>query len=274
VAEDLKVLNLAWDCGTEKLLEEATRKYVVRPAGNATTEMMATLLYLLKTKPDFKTVAIVNQDYSWGRDSRDILVDALKVLKPEAKIVAEMFPKFGASDFSTEISRLQALRPDVIISTSWGGDLDTLVVCLGGGGLLAGSALAAHAMSPGCAVVGVEPEAGNDGQQSLARGEIVTIAPPQSIADGAVTPFVGRLPFAIMQRDVTRIVTVTDAQLVETMRFFATRMKLVVEPTGCLAAAAVLHGVLPVAGQRVGVVLSGGNVDAAAYGRLLASGLA
>lgn len=127
VAEDLKVLNLAWDCGTEKLLEEAERKYVVRPAGNATTEMMATLVYLLKKKPDFKTVAIVNQDYSWGRDSRDILVDALKVLKPDARIVAEMFPKFGASDFSTEISRLQALRPDVIISTSWGGDLDTFV---------------------------------------------------------------------------------------------------------------------------------------------------
>lgn len=127
VAEDLKVLNLAWDCGTEKLLEEARRKYVVRPAGNATTEMMATLVYLLKNKPDFKTVAIVNQDYSWGRDSRDILVDALSVLKPDAKIVAEMFPKFGAADFSTEISRLQALRPDVIISTSWGGDLDTFV---------------------------------------------------------------------------------------------------------------------------------------------------
>jgi len=127
VAEDLKVLNLAWDCGTEKLLEEAPLKYVVRPAGNATTEMMATLIYLLKTKPDFKTLAIVNQDYSWGRDSRDILVDALKVLKPDARLVAEMFPKFGASDFSTEISRLQALRPDVIISTSWGGDLDTFV---------------------------------------------------------------------------------------------------------------------------------------------------
>ncbi|WP_459614100.1 ABC transporter substrate-binding protein [Bordetella sp. 2513F-2] len=127
VAEDLKVLNLAWDCGTEKLLEESRRQYVVRPAGNATTEMMATLVYLLRTKPDFKTVAIVNQDYSWGRDSRDILVDGLKVLKPDAKVVAEMFPKFGASDFSTEISRLQALRPDVIISTSWGGDLDTFV---------------------------------------------------------------------------------------------------------------------------------------------------
>ena len=127
VAEDLKVLNLAWDCGTEKLLEEAKRKYVVRPAGNATTEMMATLVYLLKNKPDFKTVAIVNQDYSWGRDSRDILVDALSVLKPDVKIVAEMFPKFGAADFSTEISRLQALRPDVIISTYWGGDLDTFV---------------------------------------------------------------------------------------------------------------------------------------------------
>jgi len=157
------------------------------------------------------------------------------------------------------------------------GALDVLVVCLGGGGLLAGSALAAKAMSPDCQVIGVEPEAGNDGQQSLASGKIVTITPPKSIADGAVTPYVGRLPFAIMQRDVTAIETVSDVQLVETMRFFASRMKMVVEPTGCLAAAAVLQGVLqkrlPLAGRRVGVLISGGNVDVAAYGRLLADSL-
>lgn len=127
VAEDLKVLNVLWDCGTEKALEGKNYKYVVRTEANATTEMVAQVLYLMKVKPDFKTLAIVNQDYAWGRDSRDIFLAALKKFKPDVKVVAEMFPKFGAADFSTEISRLQALRPDVILSTSWGGDLDNFV---------------------------------------------------------------------------------------------------------------------------------------------------
>lgn len=127
VAEDLKVLNVLWDCGTEKALEGKKYKYVVRTQANATTEMVAQVLYLMKVKPDFKTLAIVNQDYAWGRDSRDIFLAALKKFKPDVKVVAEMFPKFGAADFSTEISRLQALKPDVIVSTSWGGDLDNFV---------------------------------------------------------------------------------------------------------------------------------------------------
>lgn len=127
VAEDLKVLNVMWDCGTEKVLEEKPYKYVVRTQANATTEMVATVLYLLKTRPNFSTVAVVNQDYAWGRDSWEIFLNTLKTLKPDVKVVAEMFPKFGSSDFSTEISRLQALRPDVILNTSWGGDLDTFV---------------------------------------------------------------------------------------------------------------------------------------------------
>jgi len=127
VAEDLKVLNVMWDCGTEKVLEEKPYKYVVRTQANATTEMVATVLYLLKTRPNFSTIAVVNQDYAWGRDSWEIFLNALKTLKPDVKVVAEMFPKFGSSDFSTEISRLQALRPDVILNTSWGGDLDTFV---------------------------------------------------------------------------------------------------------------------------------------------------
>ncbi|MHB1198890.1 MAG: ABC transporter substrate-binding protein [Polaromonas sp.] len=127
VAEDLKVLNVMWDCGTEKVLEDKRYKYVVRTQANATTEMVATVLYLLKTKPNFSTIAVVNQDYAWGRDSWDIFLSTLKALKPDVKVVAEMFPKFGASDFSTEISRLQALRPDVVLNTSWGGDLDTFV---------------------------------------------------------------------------------------------------------------------------------------------------
>jgi branched-chain amino acid transport system substrate-binding protein len=127
VAEDLKVLNILWDCGTEKVLEDRRYKYVVRTQANATTEMVASVLYLLRQKPNFKTIAVVNQDYAWGRDSWELFSQTLKVLKPDVKVVAELFPKFGASDFSTEISRLQALRPDVILSTSWGGDLDTFV---------------------------------------------------------------------------------------------------------------------------------------------------
>jgi branched-chain amino acid transport system substrate-binding protein len=127
VAEDLKVLNIMWDCGTEKLLEEKKFRYVVRTQANATTEMVATVIYLLKTNPNFKTIAVVNQDYAWGRDSWEIFRNTLTALKPDVKVVGEFFPKFGASDFSTEVSRLSAIKPDVILSTSWGGDLDTFV---------------------------------------------------------------------------------------------------------------------------------------------------
>ncbi|TAL54848.1 threo-3-hydroxy-L-aspartate ammonia-lyase [Pandoraea sp.] len=141
------------------------------------------------------------------------------------------------------------------------GELDALVVCLGGGGLLSGSALAAAALAPRCRVIGVEPEAGNDGQQSLRKGEIVHIAAPKTLADGAATTHLGDWTFPIIQRHVADIVTVSDEQLRQAMRFFAERMKMVVEPTGCLAAAAVLSGVIPTAGKKVGVLISGGNVD-------------
>ena len=149
------------------------------------------------------------------------------------------------------------------------GPLDVLVACLGGGGQLAGCALAAAALSPGCRVLGVEPEAGNDGQQSFRSGQVVTIPVPRTIADGAQSTALGDLTFAIIRRDVADILTVSDAQLVATMRFFAERMKLLVEPTGCLAAAAVLHGLVDVADKRVGVVISGGNVDLATFARLV-----
>ncbi|CAB3712564.1 threo-3-hydroxy-L-aspartate ammonia-lyase [Trinickia soli] len=150
------------------------------------------------------------------------------------------------------------------------GPLDVLVVCLGGGGLLSGCALSAAALSPSCEIIGVEPEAGNDGQQSLARGEIVRIDPPRTIADGAATAFLGNYTFPVIQRLVSRIETVSDAQLIETMRFFAQRMKMVVEPTGCLAAAAVMHGIVPARGKRVGVIVSGGNVDLPRYAEFIA----
>lgn len=145
------------------------------------------------------------------------------------------------------------------------GTLDLLLVCLGGGGLLAGSALSAASLLPGCKVVGVEPEAGNDGQQSFRAGHVVEIPVPKTIADGAQTTYIGAYNFPIIQRHVADIVTVSDAELVETMSFLAERMKLMVEPTGCLAAAAALKGHVPVKGKRVGIILSGGNVDLKAF---------
>jgi threonine dehydratase len=143
------------------------------------------------------------------------------------------------------------------------GPLDYLFVCVGGGGLISGCALAAAELSPACKLIGVEPEAGNDAQQSLASGRIVRIAVPETIADGARTPALGKLTFPIMRRLVAGIVTVSDAQLREQMRMFAMRMKIIVEPTGCLAAAAVMNQLLPLRGKRVGVVISGGNADPA-----------
>jgi threonine dehydratase len=149
------------------------------------------------------------------------------------------------------------------------GPLDVLLVPMGGGGLLSGTALATRALSPQCKLYGVEPEAGNDGQQSFRKGEIVHIETPNTLADGAQTQHLGQYTFAIVRRDVDDILTATDAQLVEAMRFFAERMKIVVEPTGCLGFAAARHAGLSLQGKRVGVIVSGGNVDVARFAQLL-----
>jgi threonine dehydratase len=151
------------------------------------------------------------------------------------------------------------------------GPLDALFVCLGGGGLLSGSALAARALSPDCKIYGVEPEAGNDGQQSFRSGSIVHIDTPKTIADGAQTQHLGQYTFEIIKRDVDDIDTVSDAQLIESMKFFAERMKMVVEPTGCLAFAAARARKEELKGKRVGIVVSGGNVDLAKFAGFLAS---
>ena len=148
-------------------------------------------------------------------------------------------------------------------------NLDYLFVCLGGGGLLSGCLLAAKAMAPQCKVYGVEPEAGNDAQQSLRQGHIVKIDTPKTIADGAQTQALGDITYAIIQRDVTDIVTASDAQLMDCMRFYAERMKMVVEPTGALSLAGARFGGIDLQGARVGVLISGGNVDLGRYAHML-----
>jgi threonine dehydratase len=152
------------------------------------------------------------------------------------------------------------------------GTLDYLFAPMGGGGLISGAALAARALAPHCQIYAVEPEAGNDGQQSFRSGSIVHIATPRTIADGAQTQHLGELTFAIVRRELADVLTASDAQLVEAMRWFAERMKIVVEPTGCLGFAAARHAGLPIRGKRVGVILSGGNIDVARYAELLRAG--
>jgi threo-3-hydroxy-L-aspartate ammonia-lyase len=148
--------------------------------------------------------------------------------------------------------------------------LDTLIVCLGGGGLISGCAVVAKHLNPKIRVIGVEPEAGNDAQQSKRANRIIKIDTPKTIADGAQTQFVGQLTFPVSQELVDDILTVSDAQLIEAMRFAASRMKMVIEPTGALAMAAAMQGVVDVKGQRVGVIISGGNIDIAQFAKYLA----
>jgi threonine dehydratase len=150
------------------------------------------------------------------------------------------------------------------------GELDALFVCLGGGGLLSGAILSARALSPSCRIYGVEPEAGDDGRQSLRAGSIVSIDTPVTIADGAQTQHLGELTFEIIRGGVDDIYTATDDELVAAMRIFASTLKIVVEPTGCLAFAAVRRLAPSLAGLRVGVIVSGGNIDLARYATLLA----
>ncbi|MCW7546853.1 threo-3-hydroxy-L-aspartate ammonia-lyase [Photorhabdus sp. APURE] len=150
------------------------------------------------------------------------------------------------------------------------GELNALFVCLGGGGLLSGSALATRHLSPECKIYGVEPEAGNDAQQSFRQGKIIHIDTPRTIADGAQTQHLGQYTFDIIRRNVDDILTVSDEELVDTMHFYAERMKMIVEPTGCLSFAAARQMSQSLRGQRVGIIVSGGNVDIERYCTLLA----
>jgi threonine dehydratase len=148
-------------------------------------------------------------------------------------------------------------------------DLDVLLVCVGGGGLLAGSALAATALRPGIAIYGVEPEAGDDFARSFASGERIEIPVPDTIADGQQTTSPGVLTFPIVKRLCAGFLTVSDDDLRAAMRFAFERLKLVVEPSGACALSALLADKLDVRGKRVGVLISGGNVDPSRYSEIL-----
>ena len=150
------------------------------------------------------------------------------------------------------------------------GPLDDLYVCCGGAGLLSGCAIAAQQLSPGIHVIGVEPAAGDDAARSFRTKTLQRVEDPQTIADGARTSSLGAITFPLVLRHVHDIITVTDAELIEAMRFLWERMKLVVEPTGALATAGVLSRASEVRDRRVGIILSGGNVDLKAIASLFA----
>ena len=153
------------------------------------------------------------------------------------------------------------------------GPLDLLLVPCGGGGLLSGCALAAKHLNPGCRVIGVEPAAGDDATRSFRTKTLQTVKNPDTIADGARTPSLGKITYPLVMRYVDDMLTVTDAELLKSMFFLWERMKIVVEPTGALAACALLEKKLDAKGKRVGVVLSGGNEDLAWAARMLKPGL-
>lgn len=150
------------------------------------------------------------------------------------------------------------------------GPLDILMVPCGGGGLLSGCSIAAKQLSPSCKVIGVEPAAGDDGLRAFRAGKLVSVPLPMTIADGARTMSLGKLTFSIIQKNVHDFLTVTDEELLKWMFFLWERMKIVVEPTGALAAAALLEGKIDAKGKKVGIVISGGNVDLAWAARQLA----
>ncbi|MEG4801011.1 threo-3-hydroxy-L-aspartate ammonia-lyase [Microcoleus sp. ARI1-B5] len=141
------------------------------------------------------------------------------------------------------------------------GELDLLLVCCGGGGLLSGCAIAAKTLSPECKVIGVEPEQADDAARSFRTKTLQTVSNPDTIADGARTPSLGKLTFPLVLHYVDDMATVSEAEIGKTMFFMWERMKIVVEPTGVLAAAALLSGVVKAENKRVGVIVSGGNVD-------------
>jgi threonine dehydratase len=188
--------------------------------------------------------------YNRARESREEIGDAIAKEKGAA-IVPPYDHPWTITGQGTAVMELLEDVPD----------LDAVLVCLGGGGLLAGSAIAARGMKPSIQVFGVEPEVANDWALSLKANERIEIAQPPTIADGLRTQKPGAVTFPIVQRLAAGALLVSEDEIRNTIRFLLTRMKLVVEPSGAVAAAAALHKKLPRGLQRVGIVITGGNID-------------
>jgi threonine dehydratase len=150
------------------------------------------------------------------------------------------------------------------------GELDVLLVCCGGGGLLSGCAIATRTLSPRCQIIGVEPKAADDATRSFYSRTLQTVEHPNTVADGARTASLGQLTFPIILGCVDEMVTVSEAAILRSMLLIWERLKIVIEPTGALAAAALLEGIVAVPHAKVGVILSGGNVDLKEAGKLFA----
>ena len=225
---------------------------------------IATTIVMPADAPDVKVAATRGYGaevvlYDRGAESREQIAE--RIANERGALVV---PPFDHADvIAGQGTTAKELIEDV-------GALDDLFVCCGGAGLLSGCAIAAGHLSPGIRVIGVEPEAGDDAARSLRTRTLQSVENPDTIADGARTSSLGALTFPLVLRYVNDIITVSDAQIVEAMRFLWERMKLVVEPTGALAAAGVLSGPLDVRNRRVGIVISGGNVDLKAAAKLFA----
>ena len=191
--------------------------------------------------------------YDRSRDRREEIADRLARARGLTLIPPFDHPHIIAGQGTAALELIQET-----------GRLDALFVPCGGGGLVSGSAIAAQGLAPGIRVYAVEPEHGDDVQRSFRTGSIQRVENPQTIADGARTNAPGRHTFPLIQRYVSDVYTVTDDELLQAMFLLWERMKIIVEPTGALGAAALLEGKADVRGKRVGVILSGGNADIAA----------
>jgi threonine dehydratase len=197
--------------------------------------------------------------YDRARDSREEIARRLSGERGMALIPPYDHPDVVAGQGTAALELLEEVGP-----------LDALFAPCGGGGLLSGTALAARGVAPGCRVVGVEPERADDATRSFRTGELHTVHNPDTIADGLRTPSLGRVTFPLVRENVDEMRTVSEAEIVESMRFLWTRMKLVVEPSGAVSLAPLLSGAPELGGKRVGVILSGGNVDLAVACELFA----
>ena len=206
--------------------------------------------------------------YKGGGSQQDVFAPIESIETPDNYTVVVKLNQ-PLADFPTTIASWGFMWPKELIEDA--GPLDILLVPCGGGGLLSGCSIAAQHLSPACRVIGVEPAAGDDGLRSFRSGKLERVPLPATIADGARTMSLGELTFSIIRENVSDFHTVTDDELLQWMFFLWERMKIVVEPTGALAAAALLAGKLDARGRKVGVVISGGNVDLGWAARQLAA---